>query len=218
MVPRCAALLGVLAGCYSPSLPEGAACQTSEQCPMPQRCVLGSCSLRYAPAIDASVIERSDALIDAPIDAPAPPLDAAHLACSTAGLACGGTATMFTCGGDCWVLCTGHAPRDTAAAACAGWMGALGEIDDATEQSCVAARLNAVAWVGLTQSATATTPETGWTWNGTVQLVFTHWQSGVPDDRDNNENGDEQCAKIQTDGTWDDVTCSSSINFLCERP
>jgi hypothetical protein len=180
--------------------------------------VLGSCSLRDAPAIDASVTVQSDALIDAPIDARAIPIDAARLACSTAGLTCGGTATMFTCGGNCWVLCTGHAPRDTAASACAGWMGALGEIDDASEQSCVEAQLNAVAWVGLVQSPTATTPEAGWTWNGTVSLGFTHWQSGAPDDRDNNENGDEQCAKIQTDGTWDDVTCSSSINFLCERP
>jgi hypothetical protein len=187
------------------------------QCPTPQRCVLGSCSLREAPAVDASVPERPDAP-SPPIDAPPPPIDAAPLACSTAGLTCGGTVTMFTCGGNCWVLCTGHAPRDTASAACTGWMGALGQIDDATEQSCVDAHVNAVAWIGLTQSPTATSPRDGWTWNATNPLVFTHWQSGAPDDADNNENGAEQCAKIQTDGTWDDVTCGSSINFFCERP
>ena len=218
IVRRCAALLGVLAGCYNPSLREGAPCETSEQCPTSQHCVLGSCSLHDAPAVDASLPEPPDAPGDAPSDAAAPPIDAMRLACSTTGLTCSGTATMFTCGGNCWVLCTGGAPRDTARAACAGWMGALGEIDDAMEQSCVAARVNAVAWLGLIQSATATTPDAGWTWNGTTPLGFTNWQSGVPDDRDNTENGAEQCAKLQTDGTWDDVTCSSSIDFLCERP
>jgi hypothetical protein len=74
------------------------------------------------------------------------------------------------------------------------------------------------AWVGLVQLTTATRPADGWTWNGTTPVVFTNWQSGVPDDRDNDENGAEQCAKIQPDGTWDDVTCSSPINFFCERP
>jgi Lectin C-type domain len=48
-------------------------------------------------------------------------------------------------------------------------------------------------------------------------VLYTHWQSGVPDDRDDRENHDEQCAKIQSDGTWDDVACSATTGFLCER-
>jgi Lectin C-type domain len=212
------ALLAVLAGCFSPALREGAPCENADQCPSPQRCVLGHCSRHDPPPIDASLPDEPDAsvTIDAP---PPPPIDAMPLACDTTGLACAGTATSFTCGGDCWVLCAGAAaPRETAHAACVGWMGELGQIDDATEQGCVRNHVNAAAWVGLVQPATATRPADGWTWNGTTPVVFTNWQSGVPDDRDNDENGAEQCAKIQTDGTWDDVTCSSPINFFCERP
>jgi hypothetical protein len=202
-----------LAGCCAPVPPEGAPCQTSNDCPTPQRCVLGACSLHDAPAVDAGFTSRPDA----PPDAPLPSVDAVSLACTTDGLSCGGTAATFTCGGHCWVLCTGHAAYTAAQSACTGWMGALGEIDDATEQSCVASHVNNNAWLGLQQTAGATSPGAGWTWNGTTALAYTHWQSGVPNDQDGNENGDEQCAKIQTDGTWDDVACSSSIEFFCER-
>lgn len=186
-------------------------CKSSEQCPEPQRCVLGSCSLHAVPAIDA----RS-AQMDAPIDGA--PIDAMRPPCTTAGLGCSGTATMFTCGGNCWVRCTGNAPRETARAACAGWMGALGEIDDATEQGCVAGHVAAATWIGLIQSATATTPAAGWTWNGTTPVVYTTWATGKPDDADNQENGAEQCGSIRIDGTWDDDNCGGSLNFLCERP
>jgi hypothetical protein len=172
-----------------------------------------------SPAVDASLAERPDAPSDAPIDASAPPIDAMRPACTTAGLSCSGTAIMFTCGGDnCWVRCTGNVPRNTARAACAGWMGALGEIDDATEQSCVAAHIGPGGWIGLIQSDIATTPGTGWTWNGTTPPAYTHWLAGKPDDADSNESGAEQCASIGIDGTWDDQNCSSSAGFFCERP
>src|SRR5689334_6765900 len=129
---RCAALMGVLAGCYSPIAREGAPCESSDQCPSAQYCVLGSCSTRNAPMVDASPPE-----IDMAVDGP--PIDAiVRLPCNTTGLNCrGGTATTFQCGGNCWVRCTAPVPRGTAKTACTGWMGALGEIDDATEDGCV---------------------------------------------------------------------------------
>jgi hypothetical protein len=220
----CAAFL--LAGCYHVVLPEGAPCQTTQECPTEQRCVLGICSSREAPSDasqreqpDASPGASPDAAMDASIDAPAPPIDAMILPCTTAGLACnGGTATTFPCGGHCWVRCTANVARTTAQTACAGWMGALGEIDDATEQSCVASHLASVTWIGLSQSSTAATPDTGWTWNDTTQLGYTHWLSGKPDDADRNENGAEQCASMGLDGTWDDQGCSAALDFFCERP
>jgi len=178
-----------------------------------QHCVLGSCSAREAPAVDASP-PAPDAAIDA-----LPPIDAMRLACSTAGLACGGgTATMFMCGGNCWVRCTANVTRNTAKTACTNWMGALGQIDDATEQSCVTAHVTASSWIGLLQNDMATTPGMGWTWNATTPLVFTNWSAGKPDDADNNENREEQCADIRMGGTWDDDFCSSPLDFFCERP
>ena len=109
---RYAALLAVLAGCYSPIAQEGAPCESSDRCPAPQRCVVGRCSLREAPEVDASPPEIPDASPDAPVDAPPPPIDAMRLPCNATGLSCSGTATTFTCGGNCWVMCTGNVPRE----------------------------------------------------------------------------------------------------------
>lgn len=214
-----AGLLGELAGCYTPrALPEGSPCERTEQCPSPQLCVLGSCSLGEPPA-DAPA-PPSDARTDAPSDAA---VDAMPLPCSTAGLSCSGTATMFTCGGHCWVRCSAAVARETGRAACAGWMGALGEIDDADEQTCVASHLGALTWIGLIQSDPANTPSTGWTWNGTTTPVtYTHWAAGQPDDGTSStagpETGREQCGLLRTDGTWADDPCSNPRSFFCERP
>jgi hypothetical protein len=101
---------------------------------------------------------------------------------------------------------------------CTGWLGALGQIDDAAEQACVDAHVAGAAWIGLLQPETAATPEAGWTWNAVNPLAYTHWQPGVPDDDDGVESRQEQCAKLQSDGLWDDVTCGSQVAFLCERP
>jgi hypothetical protein len=205
-------LLGGLAGCYTPSLQEGAPCQRSEQCPEPQRCVLGNCSFREAPPIDARPPPPPDAAMDAPVDA-------MRLACSTAGLSCTGNVTMFTCGGNCWVKCTGAVLRATAETACTGWTGALGEIDDATEDSCVASHIATAAfWIGAIQGNGAMAPDDKWTWNGTPPLVYTNWATGKPDDADGVESGMEQCATIRPGGSWDDDNCNQPLAFFCERP
>jgi hypothetical protein len=215
-----AALLAVLAGCYSPVAQEGAPCDDTNGCPIPQRCVVGRCSLRGAPAVDASLPEP-DAPPDAPIDAALPPIDAMRLPCEPTGLSCGGggSATTFMCGGNCWVVCTGNVARDVARAACAGWMGALGEIDNATENGCVAPHVASAAWIGLEQAPGTATLGAGWTWNGTVPLAYTNWAANRPDDGSGNETGSEQCADIRAaGGQWDDDTCGTALDFFCERP
>jgi hypothetical protein len=214
MGPR-AALLALAAGCYSPRVPQGVPCESTLDCPSPQRCVLHACSVHDAPEPDAAVPIDAAEIDAAPIDAPP---DAPPLACTAAGLTCAGTATTFLCGGHCWVHCATGATWPAASQACTAWMGALGEIDDDTEQSCVAAHVNTATWVGLVQGDATTAPAQGWSWNTPARpVVYTHWESGKPDDRDGSENHEEQCAKIQTDGTWDDVACSAMTGFLCER-
>lgn len=165
------------------------------------------------PELDASVMpDAQDVAADAAVDA-------APLACSTAGLACsGGVATMFTCGGHCWVRCTQHVTRETARAACAGWSGALAEIDDAAEETCATSHAPADTWLGLQQAPDQAAPGMGWTWNGATPLAYTRWASGRPDDQDDRENGQEQCGKIESSGAWDDVACGDPIAFFCERP
>jgi hypothetical protein len=206
-----AVLIALFGGCYSPRIQEGAPCNSPDECPTPQRCVLGSCRLRDpptdagagAPGIDAAVDARPDAMV---------------LPCTTTGLTCGGTATAFTCGGHCWVHCPSGATWTDASQSCTGWQGALGQVDDATEETCVIAHITAESWIGLSQSDNATTPGMGWTWNGKTPVVYTHWVTGKPDDGDGRESGAEQCGKLQPDGQWDDAGCAQVDRFLCERP
>jgi hypothetical protein len=154
--------------------------------------------------------------IDAAIDATP---DAAPLPCEIAGLTCGNAPIVFMCGGHCWARCTSGATWNAASTACTGWRGALGQIDDDTEQTCVAMRLpGAPMWIGLRQSDNATTPDRDWFWNtASNAVVYTHWQSGKPDDSDGRENRAEQCGKIQANATWDDVVCNATTGFFCER-
>ncbi len=200
------------AGCYNPSnSQEGAPCQRSKQCPDPQQCVLGSCSL-HAPPVDARPPPSPDAMLDAQVDA-------TPLPCVTDGLSCGGTPTVFMCGNQCWVKCTGAVLRATAATACTNWMGALGKIDDATEESCVASHIiSAAFWVGLIQGDGALTPGDKWTWNGTTPINYKNWATGEPNDGDGNETGKEQCATIRPGGGWDDDNCNQPLAFFCRRP
>ena len=210
MLPCCALVLGLATSCFHPSPPEGSPCTSSEQCPTPQHCSLGHC-LVHEPELDASM----------PVDV-APPIDAAidaaPLACSTAGLSCAGTPTMFSCGGQCWVGCPDLVTREVARVACTGWHGALGKIDDATEQTCVAGHVGAGMWIGLIQPVGSATATAGWTWNAVTPVVYTHWAPGEPEDGDGRENGLEQCGDIQSTGNWDDVVCDAPIGFACERP
>ena len=148
------------AGCYNPSaLPEGAPCQRTEQCPESQQCVLGSCSRSAQSSVDARPTPL-DAMADAMVDAMPVP-------CNADGLTCGGTPTVFLCGTQCWVKCTDMVPRAMADTRCTGWTGALGEIDDASEQTCVASHIMTVQiWLGspgsgVSQPANSSERESG---------------------------------------------------------
>lgn len=211
------------AGCYNPAaLPEGAPCQRTEQCPEAQECVLGSCSRSGPPPVDAHPAPPPDAtMIDATM------IDAMPVECVPTGLTCAtGTPQTFKCGSHCWAKCTEPVGRATAATRCSGWTGVLGEIADATEQSCVSPNIlnaTAVFWIGATQGAGAMMPGDKWTWNGDATRPldlnhYTNWASGRPDDAgDGVENGQEQCATIRFGGTWDDDGCNTAEPFFCTR-
>jgi hypothetical protein len=218
-------IVTLVLGCYSPRLPEGAPCASDGDCPAPQRCVAGvSCGTGTASdasidtAVDTAVAEPDAFVVDAPppIDAPdAPPIDSAPV-CVAAGLDCP-TATVFLCGSSCWAHCSTAKTRDAAATLCGAWGGHLGEIDDMAEQTCAAAKLQgAFAWIGGVQQPGQTSPDAGWTWNGTRPMVFQSWAAGKPDDG-GGENGSEQCLNMQPSGPWDDVECNRAQAFFCER-
>lgn len=126
----------------------------------------------------------------------------------------------MVCNGACWVRCGAtRVAASNAAAACVAWGGYLGEVNVEQDQPCAANLTRAeAAWIGLVQDPAATSPAMGWSWNAMRPVTVARWEAGVPDDNRDGENGSEQCAYMQTNGTWDDVECSRLLAFLCRRP
>jgi hypothetical protein len=180
---------------------------------------------------DAPIVADDDAprMIDAAIDAAADAsIDAAPNlgSCNTTALTClGGTPVAVTCNAGCWVRCQQSTPvanEPAAAAACAAWGGKLAPIRSQQDNDCVAITLfpSQSSWIGYEQDAAATMKGTGWSWNHDgVASSYTNWSSGQPNDNDGTENGEEQCAYMPTNGTWQDVACSdaSTYRFSCRR-
>uniref|UniRef100_A0A8C9YTA1 C-type lectin domain-containing protein n=1 Tax=Sander lucioperca TaxID=283035 RepID=A0A8C9YTA1_SANLU len=66
-------------------------------------------------------------------------------------------------------------------------------------------------WIGLTDSETEGT----WKWVDGTPLTKSYWDSGEPND----ENG-EDCVEIRfynSENSWNDVGCSTRLNWICER-
>ena len=149
--------------------------------------------------------------IDAPIDAPPP------RACEGAPVGCT-TPTTYTCGGTCYVACADSVSRPVAATACAEWGGCLATIPDQAANDCAASRVQTQAWIGALQANTATTPADGWAWCDGSPLTFTAgWRIGEPDDIDDLESGQAQCASIDTGGGWFDDGCTFALEYVCSR-
>jgi hypothetical protein len=143
---------------------------------------------------------------DADVGAEFCPLD---LECSTGPSACYNQLTNF---------CVTACPADqvnfaTAEARCVAWGGHVASVHTTDELTCLATPNN---WLGLQQSG-ATTPADGWSWIDGSALDYVAWSGNQPDDRDNVENGEEQCAKIRVNGTWEDVPCTSLGGVVCRR-
>jgi hypothetical protein len=144
--------------------------------------------------------------------------DAVALPCDLAEFACGVGAKVFMCGTTCYARCNASVNSAAAQTRCQAWSGRLGEIPDAETNACVTDGIAGRAWIGLAQSADATTPADGWTWNGTTPVTFAGWHDGRPDDADGSENKQEQCGALDTDGTWDDTPCGfNGLAFVCQR-
>lgn len=133
----------------------------------------------------------------------------------------------FECGAPerCYVLCPDSVAWAAASEACEGWGGCLVDIDSASENECVMRQLEVtdggvtISWVDYVQIGDASVPTSGW---GPACSVATdqavNWQTDEPDDNDNDENHEEDCASISRGiGYWLDRRCTQSFAFICER-
>jgi hypothetical protein len=176
------------------------------------------------PRDDADTADGS-----ATVDGTMPPADAAidapPLACGTGGLTCAGTAVATTCNGACWVKCTQTVPVTNqlqASVNCIAWGGKLAPVRTAADQACVTQTLfpSQAHWIGFEQAGGATEVDQLWSWNSDAQDATPFgWGNGQPNDTDLAENGQENCAFINTAGEWHDESCANSglYRFSCRR-
>ncbi|XP_029139926.1 hepatic lectin-like [Protobothrops mucrosquamatus] len=85
-------------------------------------------------------------------------------------------------------------------------------IDDMAEQIFVQTRAkNERYWIGLTDIEI----EGEWKWvdSTNYRLGFKYWKHGEP----NNDHSNEDCAHLWDNGEWNDVYCTYSCYYICER-
>jgi hypothetical protein len=203
-------LLALLAGCF-PTRSGEYACDTDADCERGRTCTRSVC---VVSDVDAAAPDATSNVADAT------PADAAPRVCDTSGLTCANATTHVDCSGACWVTCAEQVTQATAQTRCTAWGGEVTPLRTAADAMCFdMVQLNNQMWLGLVQAANATAPETQWSWSGdNVPPLFFRWDNGEPDDSGGNENDhDEQCARVQTDDLWADVSCDDQYAFACRR-
>jgi hypothetical protein len=50
-------------------------------------------------------------------------------------------------------------------------------------------------------------------WSNGDAVTYTHWNGGQPDDF----HSSEDCAQMRTDGYWNDLNCTGTRAYVCER-
>ena len=67
-------------------------------------------------------------------------------------------------------------------------------------------------WIGLRNKNERSKESAKWAWDSGVQLTFSNWRTGQPD----NSGGKENCADMR-DGLWNDAACVTKHPAICEK-
>lgn len=121
-----------------------------------------------------------------------------------------------------YVFCEAQETWDAARASCLNLGLDLVIIESAAENAFVAQRLSAPSWIGASDQTT----EGSFTWvepGGSLEgaaLSFTSWAPAVPDNC-GGIFGQQDCARISQDGSWDDSDCAGgclegTFGSVCE--
>lgn len=132
---------------------------------------------------------------------------------SSSTLACGvdsGADQAVLYQGHCYLLYTGvDKTWANAKTACASYNSAyLASLTASAENTAMADFTFAGStWIGLNDQSTEGT----YVWDHGNPFSYSNWAGGQPDN-----SGNQDCASIQTNRTWNDDTCGSSTDYLCE--
>merc|ERR1712071_200691 len=136
--------------------------------------------------------------------------------CTSSGC-CPAGYTKESAGTKCYIVRTGQTSWSNANSICTsnGDKG-LAVITSATQNTAVAGLAASTGtWAGLSDTVTEGT----FLWNDGSTPAYTNWATGQPSAADAKPAANQDCVKIKTDGTWDDVGCNkkSPFNFIIER-
>ncbi|XP_077863077.1 CD209 antigen-like protein A [Saccoglossus kowalevskii] len=54
---------------------------------------------------------------------------------------------------------------------------------------------------------------TSWLWDDSSELWYSNWGLGEP----SNDGGDEDCGHLNPGGKWNDISCTTQLNYVCEK-
>ncbi|XP_042371614.1 CD209 antigen-like protein E [Plectropomus leopardus] len=87
-------------------------------------------------------------------------------------------------------------------------------IDSPAEQTFVVGLTRTNAWIGLSDRDVEGT----WKWIDGTPLTFTRWGETQPDNGGGDpQYGEEDCAHIRPDTYWNDLSCETSMQWICEK-
>ena len=93
--------------------------------------------------------------------------------------------------------------------ACVALGGNLASITSAAETTLLAPLGVGAPWIGASDAVTENT----FTWSNGEPFAYTSWGAGEP-----NNQGDEDCVQVGTNGLWNDNPCTSLQPYICEAP
>uniref|UniRef100_A0A3P9P6R6 CD209 antigen-like protein A n=1 Tax=Poecilia reticulata TaxID=8081 RepID=A0A3P9P6R6_POERE len=118
---------------------------------------------------------------------------------------------MFSC--SCYLLSTSSGSWDEGRTDCRTRGGDLVVIDDDDEQKFISTFTNKQTWIGLNDKET----EGSWKWVDGTPLAK-YWAAQQPDNGGGDPQwGEEDCAHTRISVSWNDLKCSASLHWLCEK-
>ncbi|CAI5655390.1 C-type lectin domain family 4 member E-like isoform X1 [Oreochromis niloticus] len=111
----------------------------------------------------------------------------------------------------CYLLSESSASWDAARKDCRVRGADLVVIDCGKEQTFLSAITNEHTWIGLNDKE----QEGTWKWVDGTPVILTYWAEHQPDDG----GGNEDCAHFRNDEkkSWNDLPCSTSLKWICEK-